>query len=65
MWQEKLPKSYLGEVFNVAKLIKALGIVNTHSGTCLGILLDRTDSDLLVKIKKAGELLKNISVYET
>lgn len=60
-------KSHLDPMIRIAKQTEAYGVINTHSGTCLGLLIDSEPS--LVS-NATNELLKifhreNFSVYQT
>lgn len=65
MWQERHPKPSFFKVMNAARLIDGLGVVNTHSGTCLGILLNSRNRQLPQQISKAKEILGPLDIYET
>lgn len=65
MWQERYPKKSLFKILKIARSIEALGVVNTHSGSCLGILLDSNSPNLLNQIAQVQDLLRPIELFQT
>jgi L-threonine kinase len=45
LWQRILPKPQLGQILKLAEKTGAMGVVNTHSGTYLGLLYERHEKD--------------------
>lgn len=63
------PKRTLPSLLEAATGIGALGVVNAHSGTILGILIDTTDPDYVAKtaaaVQACSALARNVSLYRT
>lgn len=55
--QRRLPKRRLEDVLAVSAEIGGLGVGVTHSGTCLGILLDRADGQHRRRVERGRRLL--------
>jgi uncharacterized protein involved in propanediol utilization len=58
-------KPHLDGMLRVARQVKAYGVINTHSGTCLGLLIDPSLTHMATE-----ELLKifcedNLAIYQT
>ncbi|MDX8529059.1 hypothetical protein RFM68_31855 [Mesorhizobium sp. MSK_1335] len=49
--QERVPKEYLNSMLKVSEEVGALGVIVAHSGTVIGILLDRTACDFPRKLQ--------------
>lgn len=60
-------KKELDAIIKFSSEIGALGVINTHSGTCLGLLIDSSTEDPAVFIPKLRDLfpLETISLYHT
>lgn len=65
--QRFLKKKLLNRIIQVNNCINGLGVITTHSGTCLGILLDKNSEDLQWQIQKGMRILslfgKDVAVY--
>jgi L-threonine kinase len=63
------PKRTLSSVLDAATRIGALGVVNAHSGTVLGLLIDAADPDYAAKtaaaVQACSELARDVSLYRT
>ncbi len=55
LWQRINPKSELGQVQEFQRETGALGIINTHSGTLLGLMYEPGRSDAGALLKRAKE----------
>jgi uncharacterized protein involved in propanediol utilization len=64
-WQKYNKKSSLEKVIRICEEIKGLGVINTHSGTCLGILLNPFSKDLQAQITKAKKALGYLTIYHS
>ncbi|BCG97319.1 hypothetical protein MesoLj131a_61830 [Mesorhizobium sp. 131-2-1] len=49
--QERVPKEHLNSMLKVSEEVGALGVIVAHSGTVIGILLDRTACDFPRKLQ--------------
>lgn len=69
MNQQHNPKHHLSQVLDICNKIGALGVIVTHSGTCIGIILQTDDINLESKIDKICFYLRRITpiikVYES
>jgi len=65
--QKILYKPYLEKFLELSQSCSALGVVNTHSGTYLGMIFDRELSDYSEIYRKVNAEFKNveISLFET
>ncbi len=63
--QRLLPKRSLGALIGVASTVDALGVVATHSGTCLAILIDALAEDSGDRIRAAAEHLSSLGLKPT
>lgn len=66
--QKFLKKNFLKKVIEVNNNIGGLGVVTTHSGTYIGILLDGCREDINLKIEEGMKLLslyRNVYIYKT
>jgi L-threonine kinase len=63
--QNRIYKHGLDKILKLNEEIKGLGIINTHSGTCLGILLNQNDHDLESKIRLAKSIYPTIQLIDT
>ncbi|MDP5274861.1 GHMP family kinase ATP-binding protein [Chengkuizengella axinellae] len=59
--QEIRPKKYLNECLEISNKFGGLGIITSHSGTCIGILLDSTDKLFNNKVNKISKSLQNLT----
>jgi uncharacterized protein involved in propanediol utilization len=63
------PKRTLSPLLEAATGVGALGVVNAHSGTMLGILLDAADPDYVAKtaaaVQACSALARNVSLHRT
>lgn len=62
------PKRHLGAVHDVCRATDGLGMVTSHSGTCLGILYDVRRDSHVTNVKRAIEslsVLGSVSIYDT
>lgn len=62
------PKKYLGLMSSVCEQTGGAGLITTHSGTCLGILYDRTEADHAARRERAESELcayGQVEVYTT
>ena len=55
--QRRLPKRRLDDVLAVSEEVGGLGVGVTHSGTCLGILVDRADAHHWRRVERGRWLL--------
>jgi len=53
--------NYLEAMLNINKEIGGIGVTVTHSGTCLGILLDKNSRDLQYQISQGYKLMQKIN----
>lgn len=69
MNQRLLPKRHLADMLHLSSRVGALGVVATHSGTCLGILLSPRAPGYLEKLRlvrrELHALAGNATVYQT
>jgi uncharacterized protein involved in propanediol utilization len=63
--QRLLPKRLLGTMIGVAAAVDALGVVATHSGTCLAILIDTLRADRDDCVHAAGDQLSALGLQPT
>ena len=67
--QKRCPKRFYAEVLKICQKIRGLGVVVTHSGPCIGILLSQDDRDFHVKKQdiwnQFATLSPNLMVHET
>lgn len=61
--QRLLPKRSLGTMIGVAAAVGGLGVVATHSGTCLAILIDSLCEDRDDRIQAAKERLQALGLH--
>ncbi|MBA4601853.1 GHMP family kinase ATP-binding protein [Thermoactinomyces mirandus] len=59
--QKLLVKRTLPKVLDICERIRALGVIVTHSGPCIGLLLSSRLPDYPYKLGKATKLLKEIT----
>lgn len=55
--QRLLEKKQFKQVLDICQIVKGLGIVITHSGTCIGILLDQHHTDYHQQLHNAYQLM--------
>lgn len=60
MNQNHLPKRFFEEVLAICRKIRGLGVVATHSGPCLGILLSTVHPDFPSQKQRAEQALKTL-----
>lgn len=60
-------KPDLDQTIQIAEHIGAYGVINTHSGTCLGILIDPARCDIFETAKEIKKIYpqKTIAIYQT
>ncbi len=58
--QRLLKKRQMEYVLDICNQVNALGIVITHSGTCIGILLDQNDTEYGHQLHKAYHLMTEL-----
>jgi L-threonine kinase len=58
--QRRLPKRLLGDVLAISREIGALGVGVTHSGTCLGLLLDPAEARYRRQLSQGKRLLAEL-----
>lgn len=61
MNQGLLEKKQMHQVLDICNKVNGLGIVITHSGTCIGILLDKSDASYYQKLHKAYHLMSELN----
>ncbi|AZN97989.1 MAG: hypothetical protein EOQ42_00670 [Mesorhizobium sp.] len=59
--QERTPKKHLNSMLKASQATDALGVIVAHSGTMIGILLDRTADDFTRKIQS---VLAHVSRFD-
>lgn len=59
--QKFLRKRYFDQFLEVSEHLDALGVVTTHSGTYLGILLDENSPEIDTQIKEGTNILRTLS----
>src|SRR5262249_12401040 len=66
--QERCPKRFYTAVLELCQQVRGLGVVVTHSGPCIGILLAQDDPDFALKKQaiwnQLAQLLPHRMVYE-
>ncbi|WP_376745811.1 hypothetical protein [Sinorhizobium psoraleae] len=60
--QKRAPKKHLNSMLKASEATDALGVIVAHSGTMIGILLDRTAADFPRKLRSA---LANVSTFDS
>ena len=67
--QKRCPKRFYAAVLEICQQVRGLGVVVTHSGPCIGILLAQDDRDFNLKKQDIWNQLAQLSphrmVYET
>ena len=67
--QKRCPKRLYTEVLEICRKVRGLGVVVTHSGPCIGILLSQDDRDFHLKKQDIWNQFATLSptrmVYET
>lgn len=67
--QQRCPKRFYAAVLEICQKVRGLGVIVTHSGPCIGILLSQDDSDFDVKQQdiwnQLSQLSPHLMVYET
>ncbi|MFB6366767.1 kinase [Paenibacillus elgii] len=67
--QRLLEKRQMDQVLDICNAVNGLGIVITHSGTCIGILLDQTDTEYCRKLHEAYHLMSalhgEVTIFHT
>lgn len=67
--QRLLEKRQMDQVLDICNAVSGLGIVITHSGTCIGILLDQTDVEYGRQLHKAYDLMSalhgEVTIFHT
>lgn len=61
MNQKLLAKRSFSDILEVCEKVRALGVIVTHSGTCIGLLLSSLFPDYQYKLRKATRLLNEIA----
>ncbi|WOS66921.1 GHMP family kinase ATP-binding protein [Sinorhizobium fredii] len=59
--QERVPKEHLNSILKAAEATDALGVIVAHSGTMIGILLDRVAADFPQKLRS---VLAHVSPFD-
>lgn len=59
--QERVPKEHLNSMLKTSEVTGALGVIVAHSGTMIGILLDRMAADFP---RKLGSVLAHVSPFD-
>lgn len=61
MNQKLMPKKYFNNVLDICKEIDGLGVITAHSGTYLGILIDKNDRAYGSKVERSKYYLKQLN----
>ncbi len=59
--QKLIPKKNLNYMIAICEEIKGLGVIVTHSGTCIGIMLSNESTEYHNQLRLAKERIKNLT----
>jgi uncharacterized protein involved in propanediol utilization len=59
--QNHNPKKYLQAIMDICETVKGLGVLVAHSGTCIGIIFDNSDSHYRDKVQQATASLRELN----